>query len=112
MIKPPLKNKVQRGDIADSIRFLSPIKETVEIKGKLFYSDSDQAWNLIRIKKELLHEFPHLKEKDIEGLVYYMKLYRNYGELKQFVESLEKSSATIPIVLFIGQEKLQGQNQK
>jgi len=107
MIKPPLKNKVQRGDIEESIQIISPTKQTVEIKGKLFYSDSDQAWNLIRIKKELLQEFPHLKEKDIDGLVYYMKLYRNYDELKDFVKDIEKNAGIIPIVLFLGQEKLQ-----
>lgn len=35
----------------------------VEIEGNIHYSESFQAWNILKMKKELFSEFPELKEK-------------------------------------------------
>jgi len=35
----------------------------IDIEGKLIYNEGFQAWNTIRLKKEIFSEFPELKEK-------------------------------------------------
>ena len=99
--KPPVR--ATRED--DGVMLLGPMRESLRIKGKLSYSESDQAWNLLRLKKEILHEFPYLKNKQGE-FIYLMKLHRSHEELRKELDSLQKSSV-VPIILFIGQEKQQ-----
>lgn len=80
---------------------LSPVEETVKIKGKLFYNEGARAWNIIRLKKELLQKYPYLKEKN-GNFVYIMKLPRTFKELKEEIEKLEKESKTIPMIFLLG----------
>jgi hypothetical protein len=88
----------------EDIVFLSPTRETLRIKGKLSYCESDQAWNLLRLKKEILHEFPHLKNKQGD-FIYLMKLHHSYDDLREELDVLQTESPVVPIILFIGKEK-------
>ena len=66
----------------------------------------DLQYNYLKIKKEFLQEFPHLKEKSSNyDFVYLMKLHRSFGQLKKEIEDLEKQSEAIPIVLLLAKEK-------
>jgi len=86
--------------------FLSPGRDVIEVKGKLTYNEGDQAFTNMKIKKEFLLEFPHLKEKDSNfEFVYLMKLHKSFKQLKKEIESLEKQSEAIPIVLLLGKER-------
>jgi hypothetical protein len=44
------------------IKTLTP-RTTIDSVGKIAYSESCQAWNVLQLKKELFSEFPQLKEK-------------------------------------------------
>lgn len=89
--KPPHSEK------SNEIPFL-PRREPVKIKGSLLYNESAQAWNIIRLKKEVLNEFPELKEKR-GSFQYTMIIPRSEKELdKTFIEQL-KAQNIFPIFL-------------
>lgn len=98
--KPPVRAKSDD----DGVMILSPMREVLKIKGKLSYSEGDQAWTNLRLKKEILQKFPHLREKQ-SSFMYVMKIYDSHKELKQEIEALEKQSGAIPIIFMIGREK-------
>jgi hypothetical protein len=88
----------------ESTIFLAPRRETLTVDGKLFYSESSQAWNVIRLKKEILHEFPQLKEKR-GNFGYLMKMPTSYKDIKEIISQLEKNSDTVPILLLFCKNK-------
>lgn len=88
------------------VEFFTPIREAIQVKGKLTYNEGDRAFTNLKIKKEVLQEFPHLKERGEEfDFVYLMKLHRSFKELKKEIGDMEKETAAIPIVLFLGKER-------
>ena len=98
---PEKQRKLNKG-----ITFLFPLHDVIQVKGKLSYNEGDQAFTNLKIKKEFLQEFPHLKEKSSSfDFVYLMKLHSSYGQLKKEIEALEQDSEAIPIVLLLGKEE-------
>jgi len=79
---------------------LKPMHETLKIIGELSYGESQRAWNLIRLKQDLLKEFPQLKQRR-EDFSYQMIMHRTYEDLKKAIKDMEKSEAPIPIFLFL-----------
>jgi len=61
----------------------------VESEGKIYYSESSQAWNVLKLKKELVSEFPQLKEKGSE-FSYRLVCYRNSKEFERATKKLVK----------------------
>lgn len=58
-------------------------------EGKVYYNESFQAWNTLRLKKELFSEFPQLMEKRFKfsyKLAYYRDPERFLEELKELVK--------------------------
>lgn len=90
----------------EDITELIPINEIPEIVGKLFYSESDQAWSTIRFKKEILQKFPQLKEKR-GSFCYKMKLFSSQDELNDEIKSLRKNPAIIPMLLFLCKRRVE-----
>lgn len=89
----------------DKITFLTPARDSLKIKGKLTYSEGDQAWNTLRLKKEFLMEYPHLKNKESNNFIYLMELHRSFDDLKKQINKLEKCNGTIPIIFLLGKER-------
>ena len=79
---------------------LIPRIEGPKIIGKLMYSESDQAWNTIRLRKEVLQRFPQLKEKR-ESFRYKMNIYHNYEDLIEEIQEMKKSSTVVPILMVL-----------
>jgi len=75
----------------------------VNISGKIIYSEGDQAWNLIRLKKEILGEFYQLKEKRSK-FSYNMSYYRTYEELEKAIKDMKKSQA-LPVLVYFYQDE-------
>lgn len=68
---------------------------------KIVYSESAQAWNVIKLKKELFDEFPELKEKR-SSFSYSLKFFRDEAELEKAYQKFKKSKDKImPMVLFL-----------
>lgn len=91
------------------VMFLSPLHENLEVKGKLSYSEGDQAWTTLRLKKDILKKFPYLKDKQ-GSFVYCMKVYTSHKDLKKEVEQMEKDSGMIPMIFMIGKENKEPNN--
>jgi hypothetical protein len=98
--KPPSRSLSEK----EGVMLLSPTRDVLKIKGKLSYSEGDQAWTILRLKKEILQKYPHLKEKQ-SNFIYLMKVCDSHEELKQELEQLKKEEDTVPIIFMIGKEK-------
>jgi len=97
------KKDVQRGEIDSNVQILSPTKEILKVKGKLSYSEGDGAWSILRLKKEILQKFPHLRDKQ-GSFVYLMACFDDFNELKEEIKQFEKQNNSVPLVFFIGKE--------
>jgi hypothetical protein len=75
----------------------------IESKGKIYYNESFQAWNTLKLKKELFSEFPELKEKRSK-FGYKLAYYR---DSKNFLEDLRKSAKlgeSMPLLIWFYKE--------
>ena len=87
--------------IRENLVFLSPHNRIFRIGGRLFYSEGDQSWNTIRMKKELLQQFPQLKEKS-SSFSYVMMVPRSQEEMKKLMDEKKES---LPILLFFHKDQ-------
>lgn len=87
-------------DNCRNFKTLLPLKETAEFSGKLSYAEGSRAWHVIRLKKDILREFPQLKRRDKE-FGYKIVIYRKYEELKKAIEEMEIQCKPIPMSLLI-----------
>lgn len=88
------KNKIPND--GKEVVILSPGSGIVVVKGKLFYSEGAQSWNVIRLRREVLHEFPELKEKS-SSFGYKMIIPKSKQEAEKVLD-IEKNA--VPILLF------------
>jgi hypothetical protein len=84
-------------------QILRPIKETLNIKGKISYSET-QGWNTIRLKKEITKEFPALNDKRA-SFSYQIIFYRDYKELERAIRKMKREGKPIPILLYLKKDK-------
>lgn len=76
-------------------------RKVVDSEGQIGYSESAQAWNVIKLKKELFEEFPELKEKRSK-FSYKLKFFRDETELdKVYLEFKKAKDKIMPMVLFL-----------
>ncbi len=80
----------------EEVVILSPSRQNIKINGKLHYNEGAQSWNLIRLKKEVLHEFPQLREKSA-SFGYTMIISKSK---EGFEELIQKEKDGLPILLF------------
>ena len=74
----------------------------INSEGEIAYSESFQAWNTIRLKKELFEEFPQLKEKRSK-FCYKLVYHRNSQELEKAIKELIKGEI-VPILMYLYKE--------
>ncbi len=89
----PLKKEAKKEE-----SFLSPLRELIEISGPMTYNESAQAWNIIRLRKDILHEFPELKDKQA-SFTYRLTIPRTSKAMKRHFEEATKSEEILPIFL-------------
>ncbi len=77
-------------------------RNKIESEGKVHYSEGFQAWNTIKIKKELFSEFPELKEKRSK-FSYQLTFCRSYIELLKKIKSLKQGSV-MPMLMWLYKE--------
>jgi hypothetical protein len=65
----------------------------------MFYREAIRAWNTMRIKKEIIEEFPALKERR-SSFSYQMLFYRDYYELEKAIRKMKKEKLPPPLLLF------------
>lgn len=83
---------------------LRPRREKIELKGKLSYRESTGSWSVLRLGKELVSEFPQLKEKT-SSFGYKLVFYHEYALLEKFIRKLKKDKEAVPILVWLVKEK-------
>jgi len=88
----------------DDKRPLIP-RNIIDIKSNMYYDESNHAWNIIRLKSEIVKEFPQLKEKRSK-FSYQLIYYRTIEELEKAIRELKKQKdVPLPVLLFMYKEK-------
>ena len=73
----------------------------VESEGKVAYSESAQAWNVLKFKKDLVSEFPQLKEKRSK-FSYRLVYHRDSKEFEKAVKKLVREEKSVmPLMLWL-----------
>jgi len=85
--------------------FLKPQQEVFRIKGSVLYQESAQAWNTIKIKRELLFLYPQLRDKR-NPVKYSMIVARSAEEIKKQIEEVIEHDK-MPILLFFEKEQIE-----
>jgi hypothetical protein len=83
---------------------LRPQKNKLEIKGKLSYWESTHSWSMMKLKKEVVDEFPQLKER-VSAFGYKMIFYHDSNELEKFIRKLRKDGEALPLLVWLIKEK-------
>ena len=80
----------------------SPIapRRIINVKGKVHYSESNQAWNTIKLKSEFLNEFCQLKEKRSK-FFYEMIFGRSEEEMVEAIKKIVGDKTLMPILMFL-----------
>jgi hypothetical protein len=81
---------------------LSP-RKILETNGKLLYDEGTKSFSRIRLKKELIEEFPQLRERR-SSFSYELKFFRDNEELERTIKKLNKEN-TMPILMWLYKEK-------
>jgi len=84
---------------------LRPWYDKLEVKGIISYDNNARSWNTIRVRKEVITQFPQLKEKRSK-FGYKMVFYKSYEELKKAVEKIIENKEPLPLFLYFIQEKI------
>ena len=79
-------------------------RSILEIEGKVAYGEGFQSWNLIRLKKEFIEEFPQLKEKR-SSFSYKMVFCREYKQILKTLKNLSAEGEQMPVLMFLYREK-------
>lgn len=66
-------------------KILQPSRTFIDLRGKIAYGDSSQSWSNIRLKRDIVNEFPELKNKKA-SFSYRMQFYRSYNDLVQAIK--------------------------
>lgn len=77
-------------------------RQKIDTEGKLAYAEGFQSWNTLRLKKEIVNEFPALKEKR-SSFSYRLVFCRNHEELLELVKAL-KNETVMPLLLWMYKE--------
>ncbi len=79
-------------------------RKVINVKGKVHYSESNQAWNLIKLKSEFINEFPQLMEKRSQ-FSYEMVFGRTEEEMVDALKQIIREGKIMPILMFLYKEK-------
>jgi len=71
---------------------------------RVHYSESNQAWNTIKLKSEFLNEFHQLKEKRSK-FSYEMIFGRTEGEMIEAIKKIIRDRNLMPILMFLYKDK-------
>lgn len=82
-------------------------RELVNIKGKLLYNESKGAWSNIKFKRELINEFPQLKEKRSQ-FSYEILLCKSAEDIEETIKKFVGKVEAVPLLLWLYKDKDEG----
>ena len=84
----------------ENTKFLKPRKDPIETEGKMVYCEGQRAWSFLRIKGEILSEFPQLRERR-EKLGYKLLFCRDINELENQFKKIKEIGVAPLLVWFM-----------
>ena len=84
--------------------YLQPWKDKKQVRGRLTYNESTQAWSLMRLHKLIIEEFGELKEKRGE-FFYEMVLFYSYEQFERFMKKTKRDGKIPPMLFWIGKKE-------
>lgn len=85
-------------------QILRPTKTEIKAKGTMYYRNEDHAWNLLRLRKEILNEFKQLKEK-LSKFTYTMVFYSDWNEFEKSMKKARREGMPTPVLFWFVKEK-------
>ena len=79
-------------------------RKVISVKGKVLYSESNQAWNTIKLKSEFLNEFHQLKEKRSK-FSYEMIFGRTEEEMIEAIKQIIQDKKIMPVLMFLYKDR-------
>jgi hypothetical protein len=84
--------------------FIEPKRNPIKTNGKVSYWDGQRAWSIIRLKKEIINEFPQLKDRS-SPVGYQLRFYREFEELEKALKRIKKESGVPPVLFWFFKDK-------
>ena len=69
----------------------------------VIYGEGQRAWNTIRLKKEILQEFPQLKKRR-EKFAYKLTLCHKFKEVRESIDKMERAGLPVPFLMLFGKK--------
>ena len=88
----------------ETIKFISPKRDSIKANGKISYWEGQKAWSIIRLKQDILKEFSQLKERRTP-FGYQLRFYREFEELEKALKDVKKNKGVPPILMWFFKEK-------
>lgn len=85
-------------------QILRPQRNKLEIKGKLSYRESMGCWSRIALGKQIIQEFPQLKEKQSK-FGFKMAFYYEHKDLEKALKKLKSEGEALPLLLWFVKSK-------
>ena len=85
-------------------QIITPNQKEIRVKGKMYYQADDHAWNVLRIKKEVLNEFKPLKER-MSKFSYQMLFYSEWAQFEKSLKKLKLEGLPPPVSIWFVKEK-------
>lgn len=80
-------------------------RNTIDTIGSVYYDEKSGTWSIIRIKSDLVKEFPQLREKRSK-FSYQLTYHRTIEELEKAIKELKKQKEpSLPVMMFLYKEK-------
>lgn len=87
----------------EKVKYLKPREEPIEIGGNMLYSDNQRAWSLIRLKKEIILQFPGLRRK-LNKPSYKVMFCKEFKQLEKEIEKAKKDIGIPPLLVWFVKE--------
>lgn len=85
-------------------QILRPLRNSIQVKGKISYRDSTGCWSLIALGKQIIQEFPQLREKRSK-FGFKMAFYYEHKDLEKAVRKIKRKGEALPLLLWLVKEK-------
>ena len=85
--------------------YLTPVEKRKTIRGKLAYNESVRAYNIIRLKKDILDYFTQLRQKG-NSFSYEMQVNHHYDVLEEAIKEARKQGKAPPLMLWIKRDEV------
>jgi len=76
-------------------------RNVIDTDGNLYYDERNRAFGIVRLKSDLVNEFPQLKEKQSK-FSYKITYFRKIEELEKTIKELKKkNNEALPVLMWL-----------